>query len=97
MTSHAWGVLKSGPITVTINVGAACAAKRVPRPERPGPEERAHHSPRTSLGILRGRPGDPDLVPVEPSEDCRRGKLASLQAKSAEVDMTGGFYAMRMA
>jgi hypothetical protein len=31
---------------------------------------------------LRGRPGDPDLVPVEPSDDHRRGKLASPHAKS---------------
>ena len=81
MTSHAWGVLKSGPITVTINV-----SEPVPLSEFRDRKDLALKSERTIrravLGILRGRPGDPDLVPVEPSEDYRRGKIAPLHSKS---------------
>ena len=81
MTSHAWGVLRSGPITVTIKVSPP-----VPLSEFRDRKDLALKSERVIrhavLGILRGRPGDPDLVPVEPSDDHRRGKLASPHAKS---------------
>ena len=70
-----------GTITVTINV-----SEPVPLSEFRDRKDLALKSERTIrravLGILRGRPGDPDLVPVEPSEDHRRGKSASLHGKS---------------
>jgi 1-acyl-sn-glycerol-3-phosphate acyltransferase len=37
---------------------------------------------RDVLGILRGRPDDPDLMPVEPSEESRRVKLSVSRGKS---------------
>ena len=96
MTSHAWGVLRSGPITVTIKVSPP-----VPLSEFRDRKDLALKSERVIrhavLGILRGRPGDPDLVPVEPSDDQppRQARFAACQ--EPEVDMTAGFYAMRMA
>lgn len=80
MTSHAWGVLKSGPITVTIKVGPP-----VPLSEFKDRKDLALKSERLVrrdvLAILRGRPGG-DLVPVEPSEEARRIKLAVPVQKS---------------
>jgi 1-acyl-sn-glycerol-3-phosphate acyltransferase len=81
MTSHAWGVLKSGPITVTIKVSPP-----VPLTDFSGRKDLALKSERairrSVIGILRGRPDDPGLVPVEPSEDSRRKKLAVPRPKS---------------
>jgi lyso-ornithine lipid O-acyltransferase len=81
MTSHAWGVLQSGPITVTINVSPP-----VPLSEFKDRKDLALKTERAVraavLGILRGRPGDPGLVPVEPSQEIRRRKLASPPARS---------------
>lgn len=81
MTSHAWGVLKSGPITVTIKVDPP-----VPLSEFKDRKDLALKTERAIRfavhGILRGRPGDPDLVPVEPSPDTRRQRLAVPQIRS---------------
>lgn len=81
MTSHAWGVLKSGPITVTIKVGPPVPLSEFKdRKDLALKTERAVRS--AVLGILRGRPDDPTLVPVEPSQEIRRQKLALPQARS---------------
>jgi 1-acyl-sn-glycerol-3-phosphate acyltransferase len=81
MLSHAWGVLKTGPITVTINVSPPVPLREFgDRKDLALTSERAIR--RAVLGILRGRAGDPGLVPVEPSLESRRRKLASPQAKS---------------
>jgi 1-acyl-sn-glycerol-3-phosphate acyltransferase len=80
MTSHAWGVLKSGSITVTIKVSPP-----VPLAEFKDRKDLALKSERTVrrdvLAILRGR-SDSDLVPVEPSEEARRAKLTVPVRKS---------------
>ncbi len=80
MTSHAWGVLKSGAITVTIKVGPP-----VPLTDFKDRKDLALQSERAIrrdvLAILRGRP-DGDLVPVEPSEEARRTKVAAPVRKS---------------
>lgn len=81
MTSHAWGVLRSGTITVTIKVGPPVPLSEFKdRKDLALKTERAIRS--AVLGILRGRPDDPGLVPVEPSDESRRRKLASPQARS---------------
>jgi lyso-ornithine lipid O-acyltransferase len=81
MTSHAWGVLKSGPITVTIKVGPPVPLSEFKdRKDLALKTERAVRS--AVLGILRGRPDDPALLPVEPTEETRRRKLASPQIRS---------------
>ncbi|WP_041321496.1 lysophospholipid acyltransferase family protein [Hyphomicrobium denitrificans] len=73
MTSHAWGVLKSGSITVTIKVSPPVPlAEFKDRKDLALKSERAVR--RDVLAILRGR-SDSDLVPVEPSEEARRAKL----------------------
>ncbi len=81
MTSHAWGVLRSGPITVTIKVGPPVPLTEFKdRKDLALTTERAIRS--GVLGILRGRPDDPGLIPVEPSEETRRKKLALPQVRS---------------
>ena len=74
MQSHAWGVLKSGPLGVTIRIGPP-----VPLDAFSGRKDLALTSERAVrrdvIGVLRGRPGDPDIVPVEPDEDRRRQRL----------------------
>jgi 1-acyl-sn-glycerol-3-phosphate acyltransferase len=81
MTSHAWGVLRSGPIMVTIKVGPPVPLSEFrDRKDLALKTERAVRS--AVLGILRGRPDDLTLVPVEPSEEIRRQKLALPRARS---------------
>ncbi|MBY0560222.1 lysophospholipid acyltransferase family protein [Hyphomicrobium sp.] len=81
MTSHAWGVLRSGPITVTIKVGQPVPLSEFK--DRKDLALKTERAIRTAvLGILRGRPGDPGLVPVEPSQESRRQKLALPQVRS---------------
>lgn len=81
MTSHAWGVLKSGPITVTIKVSPPVPLSEFKdRKDLALKTERAVRS--AVLGILRGRPDDPALLPVEPTEETRRRKLSVPQARS---------------
>ncbi|HVX36970.1 MAG TPA: lysophospholipid acyltransferase family protein [Hyphomicrobium sp.] len=80
MTSHAWGVLKSGSITVTIKVGPPVPlAEFKDRKDLALKSERAVR--RDVLAILRGR-SDSDLVPVEPSVEARRAKLTVPVRKS---------------
>ncbi|HPG89186.1 MAG TPA: lysophospholipid acyltransferase family protein, partial [Hyphomicrobium sp.] len=73
MQSHAWGVLKGGPLSVTIRVSPP-----VPLETFVGRKDLALTSERTVrkavLGILRGRPED-DIQPVEPDETRRRLRL----------------------
>jgi lyso-ornithine lipid O-acyltransferase len=81
MTSHAWGVLRSGPITVTIKVGPPVPLSEFK--DRKDLALKTERAIRTAvLGILRGRPDDPGLVPVEPSQESRRQKLALPQVRS---------------
>jgi 1-acyl-sn-glycerol-3-phosphate acyltransferase len=81
MRSHAWGVLRGGPITVTIKVSPP-----VPLSEYSNRKDLALKTERAVradvLGILRGRPAGEKLVPVEPSSDVRRQKLALSQVRS---------------
>jgi len=80
MTSHAWGVLKLGAITVTIKVGPPVPlADFKDRKDLALKSERAIR--RDVLAILRGRE-DGDLTPVEPSDEARRIKLGSPVRKS---------------
>jgi 1-acyl-sn-glycerol-3-phosphate acyltransferase len=80
MTSHAWGVLKSGAVTATIKVGPPVPlADFKDRKDLALKSERAVR--RDVLAILRGR-SDDDLVPVEPSDAVRRSKLAVPVSKS---------------
>jgi len=80
MTSHAWGVLKSGAITATIKVGAPVPlADFTDRKDLALSSERAVR--RDVLAILRGRE-DGGLEPVEPSAEARRSRLAAGVAKS---------------
>ncbi|MEQ1671236.1 MAG: lysophospholipid acyltransferase family protein [Hyphomicrobium sp.] len=71
MQSHAWGVLKSGPLSVTIRVSAP-----VPLETFAGRKDLALSSERTVrkavLGILRGRAASDELHPVEPDENRRK-------------------------
>jgi 1-acyl-sn-glycerol-3-phosphate acyltransferase len=81
MTSHAWGVLKSGPITATIKVSRPVPLTDfIDRKDLALKSERAIR--RAVIGILRGRSDDPGLVPVEPSEESRRKKLAAPRSTS---------------
>ena len=74
MQSHAWGVLSSGPLTVTIRIGPP-----VPLESFTGRKDLALSSERevrrAVLGILRGRTGDDTLHPVEPDDNRRKQKL----------------------
>lgn len=71
MQSHAWDVLKSGPLTVTIKV-----SEPVPLDAYADRKDLAIQSERAVrqavLGILRGRASDATLVPVEPQLESRR-------------------------
>ncbi|MFT3732800.1 MAG: lysophospholipid acyltransferase family protein [Hyphomicrobium sp.] len=81
LTSHAWGVLKLGPITATIKISPP-----VPLSAFKDRKDLALKTERTVraavLGVLRGRPDDPAIVPVEPSHEIRRHKLVSPQVRS---------------
>ncbi|MEQ1653847.1 MAG: lysophospholipid acyltransferase family protein [Hyphomicrobium sp.] len=74
MQTHAWGVLKSGPLAVTIQVSPP-----VPLDSFAGRKELALSSERAVrkavLGLLRGRPGSVDLLPVEPDENRRKQRF----------------------
>lgn len=81
MTSHAWRVLKSGPIVVTIKV-----AEPVPLDTFRDRKDLAFQTERRLRGdvvrILRGRLDDETLVGVEPSSETRRQKLGLAKSKS---------------
>lgn len=71
MTAHAWRLLKTGPIRVRIKVGP-------PKPldefiDRKALAISAERAIRRDVhAILRGRPSDETLVPVEPTAESRR-------------------------
>ena len=81
MTSHAWGLLKSGPVTATIRVGPP-----VPLHDYADRKDLALRTERRIrkdvLAILRGLPPDADIVPVEPDEAKRREALAIARPRS---------------
>jgi 1-acyl-sn-glycerol-3-phosphate acyltransferase len=80
MTSHAWGVLKSGAITATIKVGPPVLLSDFrDRKDLAMKSERAVR--RDVLSILRGR-ADANLEPVEPSREARLAKVAAAVRKS---------------
>ncbi len=81
MQSHAWGVLKAGPLAVTIRVGSP-----VPLDSFNGRKDLALTSERSVrkavLGVLRGRPATDDIKPVEPDESHRRQRLSTATPSS---------------
>ncbi len=81
MQSHAWSLLKLGPLTVRITIAPA-----VPLDSYADRKDLALRSERAVrcavLGILRGRPADPGLVPVEPDADQRRQKHSARGGQS---------------
>lgn len=81
MQSHAWDVLKSGPLTVTIKV-----SKPVPLDTYADRKHLAIQSERAVRqavhGILRGRASDATLVPVEPQPESRRQAVGSRSSAS---------------
>jgi 1-acyl-sn-glycerol-3-phosphate acyltransferase len=80
MTSHARGVLNAGAVTATIKLGAPVPLSDFEdRKDLALKSERAVR--RDVLSILRGRT-TPDLLPVEPSPEDRRAKLAIAARKS---------------
>lgn len=76
MQSHAWGVLKSGPLTVRIQIGPP-----VPLESFSGRKALALVSERSVrkavLSLLRGRAAADDVEPVEPDAERRRRHLAT--------------------
>ena len=76
MQSHAWGVLKAGPLEVTIRIGSP-----VPLDSFTGRKDLALTSERAVrkavLGVLRGRLATDDIQPVEPDEMRRRQRLST--------------------
>lgn len=81
MQSHAWNVLKAGPLTVTIRVGAP-----VPLSSFADRKELAIKTEREVRlvvhGILRGRPEDRTLEPVDPDPEKRRALRSQPKATS---------------
>ncbi len=74
LQSHAWSLLKSGPITVTIRVGSSVPLSDFS--DRKDLALRSEREVRRAVhGILRGRPDDATLAPVEPPPEKRRAKL----------------------
>ncbi len=81
MQSHAWGVLKSGPLTATI-----CIGEPVPLEAFADRKDLALKSERkvrhAVLGILRHQPRDHTLVAVEPGDEARKQKPGERAGKS---------------
>jgi lyso-ornithine lipid O-acyltransferase len=79
MQSHAWHVLKSGPLKVTIKIGSP-----VPLESFAGRKDLAlttERSVRKAVhGILRGRPKDEVVIPVEPDAIKRKQTLPAPSA-----------------
>lgn len=75
MQTHAWSILKGGPLTATIRISAPIALSEFKdRKHLASHSERAVR--RTVVAILRGRPNDADLDAVEPSAEARRQTFA---------------------
>jgi 1-acyl-sn-glycerol-3-phosphate acyltransferase len=83
MTSHAWALLKSGPLDVTVQIGAPVGLQSFA-----GRKELALQSERdirTALTrILRARPDDEPLDAVEPKDDLRRSAAGQRRAESGK-------------
>jgi 1-acyl-sn-glycerol-3-phosphate acyltransferase len=81
MQSHAWQLLKSGPLKVTIKIGAP-----IPLQHFAGRKELALSSERevrkSVLGLLRGGSPADDIIPVEPDAARRRQNLATAPASN---------------
>jgi lyso-ornithine lipid O-acyltransferase len=79
MQSHAWHILKSGPLRVTIKISPP-----VPLESYSGRKDLAlstEKSVRKAVhSILRGRPGGDDLIPVEPDAAKRKQTLPAPSA-----------------
>jgi lyso-ornithine lipid O-acyltransferase len=79
MQSHAWHVLKSGPLKVTVRIGPP-----VPLERYSGRKDLAlttERSVRKAVhGILRGRPNDEVVIPVEPDAIKRKQTLPAPSA-----------------
>jgi lyso-ornithine lipid O-acyltransferase len=79
MQSHAWHLLKSGPLRVTIKISPP-----VPLESYSGRKDLAlstEKSVRKAVhSILRGRPGGDDLIPVEPDAAKRKQTLPAPSA-----------------
>ena len=81
LTSHAWAMLKRGPVTATVKVGPPTPLSAFR--DRKDLAIRTEKDIRAAVaGILRGRPDDPALTPVEPTDDARRARLATPAARS---------------
>lgn len=81
MTSHAWGVLKSGGLTATIKIGTPVTLSDFA--DRKALALQSERSVRRDvLGLLRGRPEDRELIPVEPTEESRRAKTVLARQNS---------------
>lgn len=71
MQRHAWDVLKGGPLTVTIRVSDPVPLSDFA--DRKALAIRSEREIRRSVvAILRGRPEDKGLAPVEPPQEARR-------------------------
>jgi 1-acyl-sn-glycerol-3-phosphate acyltransferase len=74
MPPHAWRFLKSGPIDVMVKIGAPVLLEDFSdRKDLALKSEQEVR--RTVLGILRYRPADAAIIPVEPPEELRKFKL----------------------
>ena len=82
MQSHAWALLKSGPLSVTIRIGPPAALQTFSgRKELALSSEREVR--RAVLEILRGKCGGVPLQPVEPGAESRK-QLAAPRAPALE-------------
>jgi 1-acyl-sn-glycerol-3-phosphate acyltransferase len=76
MQSHAWNLLKSGPLSVTVTIGPPTPLQSFAgRKELALVSERAVR--RTVIRILRGRAASEAIEPVEPDLERRRRHLAT--------------------
>jgi lyso-ornithine lipid O-acyltransferase len=81
MQSHAWGLLKSGPLKVTIKVSPPVPLENfADRKELALSTERTIR--RAVLGVLRGRPDGNAVTPVEPDANRRKLRVPAAPAGS---------------
>lgn len=83
MTSHAWSVLKSGPIGVTVRIGPPAGLDSfADRKDLAMKSERAIRN--AVHQILRARPDGEPLEPVEPRPEARKAGAAQKRAESGK-------------
>jgi lyso-ornithine lipid O-acyltransferase len=81
MQSHAWHILKSGPLTATVRIGSPVPLSDYKdRKHLASESERAIR--RQVTAILRGRPEDETLQAVEPPAEARRATVARPASES---------------